>query len=53
MFVFSYIVPDKLTTINQILLAVGIVLLCVAVATGVILIGLRIHIKGDTYWVSD
>ena len=48
MSVFFYIVPDKLTTINQILLAVGIVLLCVAVATGVIFIALRMHIKGDT-----
>ena len=41
--------PDRLTTNNQILFAVGVVLLCVALATAVILIVLRVHIKGDSY----
>ena len=39
--------PDRLTSHNQILLVVGVVLLCVALATAVILIVLRVHIKGD------
>ena len=44
---FFYSVPDRLTTVNQILLTVGVVLLCVAIANEVILLMLGKQIKGE------
>ena len=45
--VFVCTVPERLTTSNQILLAVGVVLLCVAIAIDVCIVILRMHIKGE------
>ena len=45
--VFVCTVPKRLTTSNQILLAVGVVLLCVAIVIDVCIVILRMHIKGE------